>query len=54
MRKDLFIEQSHMIEDCTHFLRKIEELKLYMMGFDKDNTIKHKIYSFDYTVGNKN
>lgn len=39
-----------MVEDQNYFLIKIEELKLYMIEFNKDSTIKAKDYPIDYAV----
>lgn len=47
-------KQSDIIENCSNFLKKIEKLKLYMVEFDKDSTIKPKIYLSDYTVKGEN
>lgn len=34
-------------ENCRIFLNKIEEIKFYVVGFDKNSEIKAKTYSFD-------
>lgn len=53
MCKDVFIDrhkQLDVVEDCKNFLKKIEELKLYMFEFEKNVVIKDKIYLSDYTI----
>lgn len=53
MRKDVFIdghERSDVLEDCKNFLRRIEELKSYMVEFEKDGAIKEKVYPSDCAV----
>lgn len=43
--KDMFIdkhEQSDVVEDCLNFLKKIEELKPYIVQFNKDGIMKPK------------
>lgn len=48
--KDIFIdvyEQTYVIEDCKIFLKKIKELKPYMIEFDKFDIIKPKVYLLD-------
>lgn len=50
MHKDAFINEykrSNVIKDCENFLKKIEELKPYMIKFKKNVVIKTKIYIFD-------
>lgn len=57
MREDVCIdghEQSNVIEDCTRFLKKIIELKPYIVKFNQDKIIKPKLYLFDYVVGREN
>lgn len=53
MCKNVFInkyEQSDFVENCKNFLRRIKELKLYIVKFEENSVIKDKIYLFDYTV----
>lgn len=53
MRKDMSInghKWSDIIKDCKNFLKKIEELKPYMVEFKEDYAIKEKIYLSDYIV----
>ena len=37
-------KQADIVEDCKNFLKKLEELKLYMVEFEEDSIIKPKIY----------
>lgn len=46
-------EQPNMVEDQNCFLIKIEELKLYIIEFNKDSTIKAKDYPVDCAIGEK-
>lgn len=43
-------EQSNIVEDCKNFLKKIEELKLYIIEFKKNGAIKNNIYLSNYVV----
>lgn len=55
--KDVFIdryEQFDVMEDYTNLLKKIEELKLYIIKFFKNGKIKPKVYFFDYIVRSEN
>lgn len=57
VRKNVFVhkyKQSDMVEDYIHFLKKMEKLKLYMIEFNKDSTIKLKVYHFNCVVEGKN
>ena len=57
MRKDVFVdghEHSDVVEDCINFLRKMEELKPYMVEFDENGAIKPKVYPSDCTVRGEN
>lgn len=47
-------KQSDMVKDYTYFLKKIKKLKPYMVKFNKDGTIKPKVYLFDCIVEDKN
>lgn len=47
-------EQSHVVENCINFLKKIEELKPYMVEFNKDGTIKPKAYPPDCAIKDEN
>lgn len=47
MRKDEFIDepkQFNMIDNYIDFLKRIEELKLFMVEFNKESTIKPGVY----------
>lgn len=57
IQKDVFVdryEQSHVVENCINFLKKIEELKPYMVEFNKDGTIKPKAYPPDCAIKDEN
>lgn len=32
----------------------MEKLKLYIVGFDEDDTMKSKVYSLDYAIEDNN
>ena len=54
MCKNVFVngyKQPDRIKDQNCFLTKIEKLKPYIIGFNKDNIIKSKDYPVYYTVG---
>lgn len=42
--------QLNIIKDYKIFLNTIEELKLYIVKFDKNNAIKPKIYYLNYII----
>lgn len=53
MHKDIFIDgykQSNIIKDHKNFLKKIEELKPYIIKFVENNIMKKKIYLPDCIV----
>ena len=55
--KDVFIDghkRLNIIEDCKNFLKKIKELKLYMVEFEKDGVMKAKTYLFNCVVERPN
>ena len=55
--KDVFVdrhEQSDVVEDCANFLKKMEELKPYMVKFFEDSAMKPKVYPSDCAVGGEN
>lgn len=55
--KNVFIDkhrQLDIVENCKIFLRKIEELKLYMVEFEENDVIKVKIYLFDWIIYSNN
>lgn len=47
-------KQSDVIKDCKFFLRKIEELKSYIIKFDKVGVMKPKVYSPDCVMKEDN
>lgn len=54
VRKDIFVDQYKqldVVEDCVNFLKKMEELKLYMIEFKEDST---KIFLLDCIVEDEN
>lgn len=40
-----------IIEDCERFLKKMEELKPYIVELNKDGIMKDKKYALDYAIG---
>lgn len=42
------------MKDNKKFFKKIEELKLYIVEFEKDNIIKPKIYPSNYILEGEN
>ena len=51
--KDVFIDrynQVDVMQDCKNFFKRLKELKLYMVEFEEDSTMKLKIYPSDCTV----
>ena len=57
VRKDVFInghKRSDVVEDCKNFLKKMEELKPYMVEFEEDGAIKAKTYPSDCAVEGPN
>lgn len=48
-------EQSDIVEDHSNFLNKrIKKLKRYIVEFNKDSTIKLKVYLSNYIIKSKN
>ena len=47
-------ERSDVVEDRIHFLKKMEELKPYMVEFNENGTMKPKVYPSDCAVEGKN
>ena len=43
-----------MVQDCQNFLKVIKEIKLYLVKFYKDETIKAKEYLFDSAIKGAN
>lgn len=57
LRKEVFVdghERSDIVEDRKNFLKKMEELKPYMVTFEENGTMKPKIYPPDCAVGGDN
>ena len=57
VRKDVFInthERSDVMEDRKNLLGRMEELKLYMVEFEKNGVMKEKIYLPDCAVHSPN
>ena len=57
MYKNIFIDrykQVDIIEDYKKFLKRMEELKLYKIKFDKYNIMKLKVYFSNYIVERNN
>ncbi len=57
VRKDVFVdghERSDIVEDRAKFLKKMEELKPYIVEFFEDGTMKPKVYPFDCALGGEN
>lgn len=44
-------ERPDVVEDCERFLKVMEELKPYMIEFNKDGIMKDKEYSLNCAVG---
>lgn len=47
-------KRSNVVKNYLNFLKKIEELKLYIIEFNKDGMIKPKVYSPDCAVKSEN
>lgn len=57
MRKDVFVDrykQTDVVEDCKNFLKKIEELKPYMVEFYENGAMKPKTYPLNCAVRGEN
>lgn len=57
IQKAVFVDRlkgSNIIKDCAYFWKKMEELQLYMIEFDKNSTMKLKAYPLDYAVDGEN
>lgn len=53
IQKYLFMngyERFDIVEDHTHFIKKIEELKPYIVEFNENGIIMPKVYLFDCIV----
>lgn len=44
-------DQANVIEDHMNFFKRLKELKLYIIEFEKDSIIKPKIYLTNCVVG---
>lgn len=54
VKKDVFIDghkRSNVVEDCTRFLKKMEELKPFIVEFEANGDMKPKKYPSDCVVG---
>lgn len=54
MCKNVFVDKhkrADVVEDCKTFLKKLKELKPYMVEFEEDDTMKSKVYPPNCTVG---
>lgn len=47
-------KQSDIVQNCSNFLKKIKEQKLYIVEFNKDDIIKPKVYPSNYIVKGEN
>lgn len=47
-------KQLNIIKNCANFVRKIEELKSYIVKFNQNGVIKPKIYFFNCAVKREN
>lgn len=43
-----------VVKDCKVFFKKMEELKSYLVGLDKNNAIKPKVYPSGCVVKDHN
>ena len=51
--KDIFIdghEQADVVGDYKNVLKRLEELKLYMIEFEEDSIMKSKIYAINCII----
>lgn len=56
VRKKVFVDrykQFDLVEDCINFLRKIEELKPYMIEFHEYDILKPKVYLSEYIINSE-
>lgn len=54
VRKNVFVDghkRSDVMEDRVNFLRRMEDLKRYIVKFDTDGAMKPKVYRSDCAVG---
>lgn len=57
MHKDLFVDgykTVDVVNNHANFLKKLEELKPFLVEFNKDGIIKSKIYPSNCIVGSEN
>lgn len=57
LHNDIFIDKhegSDVIEYCKVFIWKMEELKPYLVEFEKNDAIKPKVYLLDCTIRGNN
>ena len=47
-------ERADVVEDCKNFLKKMEELKPYIVEFYENGAMKPKTYPPDCAVGGEN
>lgn len=53
MHKEIFIEEYEWVdnvEDYKNFFKKLDKLNLYIVEFEKDYTMKSKIYPTNYII----
>lgn len=56
LHKNVFVDghkQPDVVEDCANFLKRIEELKPYIVEYNQDRVIKPKMYPSNCAVGGK-
>lgn len=54
VKKDVFVDghkRSDVVEDRERFLKKMEELRPYLVEFDENGAMKDKTYPLDCVVG---
>lgn len=57
MDKDIIIEvyeRRNVIKDCANFLKKMDKLNSFWIKFNEDDTMKSKVYFFNYIIRGKN
>lgn len=47
-------KRSNVVEDCERFLKKMEELRLYLVEFNENGAMKDKTYPLDCAIGGEN
>lgn len=56
-QKNIFVNEHkwlNMVKNYKRFFNKMEELKLYLIGLDKNSKIIDKAYLFNCTIDSKN